>query len=486
MRSQVPGTINFSEIAQKYLSNNSAVITREEIKSGIKSLDKWIVVLDDDPTGSQAVHDVPIITSWSNEDIRWAFEQEKKYFFILTNLRSLDKVSATKITVEIAERVSAIASEIGIDFTFISRGDSTLRGHYPLEIDILKKVALQSKNAYDLVLFAPAYLEAGRMTLENIQWVKTENRFIPVSESVYAQDSTFGFKNSNLIDYILEKSNGEILESSIYSLTVENIRSFGVAGIVRQLHSFPKNSTVIVNALDENDLNVVAAAAIEVEGQGRSILYRAAPSFVAARLGIVERAPLSYTELFPDKQIVGNGLVVVGSHVEITNAQVSRLKENLSKDSFVEIEVEKLLTSGGSDNEIQRCIKLLLVSLKVQPSILLTSRLVVSGVNEAKSLEISNIVASALVKVTSAVMQQSNVSWVIAKGGITSSDMLTKVFQMKRARVLGQLFSGIVSVFQNEMKSTFLDPKIPVVIFAGNVGTDESLVEALKILQATP
>ena len=43
------------------------------------------LVLDDDPTGVQTVHDVSVYTDWEEESIRKGFEEKESMFFILTN-----------------------------------------------------------------------------------------------------------------------------------------------------------------------------------------------------------------------------------------------------------------------------------------------------------------------------------------------------------------------------------------------------------------
>lgn len=46
-----------------------------------------IIVLDDDPTGVQTVHDIYVYTDWTVESLRKGFAAPEKLFFILTNSR---------------------------------------------------------------------------------------------------------------------------------------------------------------------------------------------------------------------------------------------------------------------------------------------------------------------------------------------------------------------------------------------------------------
>ena len=48
---------------------------------------KKIVVLDDDPTGVQTVHDVSVYTGWTHESVLAGFREANNLFYILTNSR---------------------------------------------------------------------------------------------------------------------------------------------------------------------------------------------------------------------------------------------------------------------------------------------------------------------------------------------------------------------------------------------------------------
>ncbi|WP_394700488.1 four-carbon acid sugar kinase family protein [uncultured Ilyobacter sp.] len=61
-------------------------------RDALDSLDKKIVVLDDDPTGVQTVHEVAVITDWEKETLVNEFNEDKKIFFILTNSRGFTRL----------------------------------------------------------------------------------------------------------------------------------------------------------------------------------------------------------------------------------------------------------------------------------------------------------------------------------------------------------------------------------------------------------
>ncbi len=79
--------IPFQEAAARYPKGDpegaGKLLASRLEKSGRK-----LVVLDDDPTGIQTVHDVSVYTDWSQESIDAGFQEENRTFFILTNSRS--------------------------------------------------------------------------------------------------------------------------------------------------------------------------------------------------------------------------------------------------------------------------------------------------------------------------------------------------------------------------------------------------------------
>jgi uncharacterized protein YgbK (DUF1537 family) len=71
--------------------------------------------------------------------------------------------------------------------------------------------------------------------------------------------------------------------------------------------------------------------------------------------------------------------------------------------------------------------------------------------------------------------------FLVAKGGITSSDIATGGLGVRRAHVLGQLIPG-VPVWRLGAESRF--PGMAYVVFPGNVGDDRALAEGMTRLAA--
>ena len=164
---------------------------------------KKIVVLDDDPTGVQTVHDISVYTNWEKDTIRQGFEESNNLFYILTNSRGFTTEQTTEAHNAIAEVVDEVAKETGREYIFISRSDSTLRGHYPLETELLK--ANYEKNTgktIDGEILCPFFKEGGRFTIDDVHYVKYGEELIAANETEFAKDKTFGYTAAPMPEYV--------------------------------------------------------------------------------------------------------------------------------------------------------------------------------------------------------------------------------------------------------------------------------------------
>ena len=468
------------------LTNFSDEQLRLAIEESNVASKRVFVILDDDPTGSQTVHDIPVITDWSRESIEWGFKQGVNAFFILTNSRSLSKIDAEKLVAEVVKIVSTVAAELQSTYSFFLRGDSTLRGHFLQEIEIVKIAKRLESSRKQIVIFAPAYFEAGRITRGDSQLVWQDDSWVPVSETDYSRDSNFGYKNSNLEEYIQEKSKGS-KSIKTQALSLESIRTQSPSELAESLINASPETMFIINAEESRDLAIISLAATIAESAGVEIIYMGAPSLVSVRIANSQRDPLVANELFDKSSKEGRGLIVVGSHVSLTSLQVLQLRELLPPENFVELDIAPLLDVKTRENEVSRCINELKKILVTDEAVLVTSRQEVKGNGDLSTIGISQLVANAVVDISNGALKESQISWILAKGGITSNDILTKVARMKRATVLGQLFPGIVSVWapssESNTESQNQSSNFPVIVFAGNVGGQDSLKDAVAILK---
>jgi uncharacterized protein YgbK (DUF1537 family) len=472
LRTLAPEPLVIDDARLKIRESNAAAKTR-------------VIFLDDDPTGSQSVQGVPVLTRWTPDDLRWAFAQPSSGFFILTNTRGLNDSEAVATMREVATVIDLVAGELDVRYSLVTRSDSTLRGHYPLETDVLLEMARDEGHPYDALLIAPAYIAAGRVTASDVHYVQDGDAFVPVGQTSYARDATFGFQSSDIRDYVEEKTDGLIAAEDVVSLSLDNIRLNGPERVRDIILSCSGAVPVIANALDDSDLDVVTLGLLLAEQAGARVLCRTGPSFVASRLGMAGREPLSHAEIFATGERVGNGLVVVGSHVELTSKQVLRLKERLPEIETIELDVPRLLDPLRAASEVERCSVALAAALRRTDALLVSSRLQITGDSGHSSLVIAQTVSRALVDLTKRIVQDVPLKWVLAKGGITSSDIATDGLGIRRATVAGQLFDGIVSVWLNDGDGEGGLRGLPYVVFAGNVGDEDTLAEAVSILRGS-
>lgn len=435
---------------------------------------KKIVVLDDDPTGIQTVHDISVYTDWSAESIRKGFDEPGKLFYILTNSRSFTVQQTTDVHSEIAKTIDAVSRETGKDYLVISRGDSTLRGHYPLETELLKG----GRNV-DGEILCPYFREGGRYTIDNIHYVKYGDELVPAGETEFARDATFGYRSSDLREYIEEKTGGRYTRDQVLSVSLKQLRALDLEGIASLLMGVSDFQKIVVNAIDDYDVKVFCIALYTAMRQGKTFLFRTAAALVKAIANISDKPLLTHDQLITTAS--GNGgIIVVGSHTAKTTAQLEELKKLPLE--FIEMNSDLVLEDGALEKEVGRIVKLCdRLIAEGKTAVVYTRRKLLTVPDDTKekalirSVRISDAVQS--------IVHQLSVtpSFVLAKGGITSSDVGTKALQVRRADVLGQIRPGI-PVWKTGPESRF--PGIPYIIFPGNVGEVSTLREAVEILCA--
>ena len=439
-----------------------------------------LVVLDDDPTGTQTVRDVPVLTRWASDDIAWAFAQGGPGFFVLTNTRSLSEPDAAARNREIASTCLEVAAGLGIDLVFASRGDSTLRGHFPLETDVLAEVSAQHDAPVDGIVLSPAYLDAGRITLDGVHWLRSDEGLQPVGSGEFARDATFGYRSSRLADWVEEKSSGRIAADSVEVVDLAGIRSpdAPLTGVLRSLRD---GGVVVIDAVVDDDLRAATLSILAAEAAGTRLVYRVGPSFVRARLGQGTHPPITDDELAEiTAGAQGHGLVVVGSHVGLTSRQLERLVAGRDV-AVLELDVAAILDGDGSGH-LDDLVTRATAELGERLVVVTTSRTLRTGADAQSSLDISRRVSGALTATVRRIVAARRPRFVVAKGGITSSDIATAALDIDRAVVRGAMLPGIVSLWQ---AATGPAAGLAYIVFAGNVGDDSSLAAVVDRLEAS-
>jgi uncharacterized protein YgbK (DUF1537 family) len=436
-------------------------------------------VLDDDPTGAQAMHDVDVVTVLRQSAYQAALARPAAACFVLTNSRSLAEPGAADVTARAARGLMTAASRRGARIQLISRSDSTLRGHLMAEVAALHSVRREVLGrGFDAVLLIPAFIEAGRLTVDDIHWARTADGLVPVGETEFARDPAFGYTASDLKDFVAEKAHGAIPQEAVVSISLADIRSGG-PGRVRELLAGLRDGTwVIVNASEYSDLETVACGVLLAERAGQRFLFRTGPSFVRALTGIDPVAPLRGPQLWPGGRPEGrHGLVVVGSHVGRTSRQLAVLRAGTDVTG-IELSVPDIL--GGTPDPVASAAPQVADGLRRSDVVLYTSRDVAAGRSPDHSLQIARTVSAAVARTVRNALA-ARPAWVVAKGGITAHDVALHGLGIRRAEVAGQLFPGLISV----LRPVDAAPEAlgaPYVVFAGNVGDDSTLAQVVAIL----
>lgn len=453
----------------------------ELLKKEIENNDTKFVVLDDDPTGVQTVHDISVYTDWTVESMKKGFMDDNKVFYILTNSRGMTEAETTKIHHEIIDAVAHAAAETGKNYQFISRSDSTLRGHYPLETELLKEGVEKSGKTVDGEVLFPFFKEGGRFTIDNTHYVKYGDELVPAAQTEFAKDKTFGYTHSSIPEYVEEKTKGAYKAENVTCIALEDLRALNIDKITEQLTNVKDFNKVCVNAIDYCDVKAFCIALYRAMAAGKSFMFRTAAGFVKVVGGVTDIPLLTRKEMVV-KETDNGGIVVVGSHTAKTTAQ---LEELLKLENVVPVEFKSSLVLDGDEafyNEVKRCVaeeEKIIASGKT--AVCFTERKLLTVENDTKE---SALIRS--VKISDGVQRlvgdlSITPAFVIAKGGITSSDVGTKALKVKCANVMGQIKPGI-PVWQTGSESRF--PQTPYVIFPGNVGEVTTLREAVEVLNA--
>ena len=439
-----------------------------DYQEALKRFDKKVIVLDDDPTGVQTVHGISVYTDWSEKTFQDGFEEKNNMFFILTNSRAMTRDASVYEHHLMAERIVRAAKDNNRDFVLISRSDSTLRGHYPTEPETLRHtVEALSDICFDGEIIYPFFLEGGRYTIDNVHYVKEGNTLVPAGQTEFAHDKTFGYHASHLGEWIQEKTGDAIKPEDCIYIELNDLRALKYEKITSQLLQAHDAARIIVNSIDYCDVKAFTIAFIDAVNRGKHFIFRSAAAITKVLGGVPDRPLLTREELVTPGSVPG-GIVIIGSHVQKTTRQLEALEAANLPVTFIEFNVSTALTPGGLDIEKARVTAEVEHVLRAGGSVTVyTSRqlLVPDDGDKEKALSLSVAISNALTGIVSDLSVRP--AFIVAKGGITSSDVGTKALRVHRATVMGQIKPGI-PVWMTGEESKF--PHMPYVIFPGNVG----------------
>lgn len=434
-----------------------------------------IIVIDDDPTGSQTVHSCLLLMQWDVATLKQGLQDSVPIMFILSNTRAMNPQQAAATTKEICQNLKGAIAEVGIrDFLVVSRSDSTLRGHYPLETDVIA----EALGGFDAHFLTPAFFEGGRVTTDSTHYLLIDGVKTPVAETEFARDSVFAYSHSYLPDYVAEKTEGKISAEEVVKFDLSAIRT---GQIEQRLLQLTGNQCVVVDGETQTDFDLFAQAVLAATGAGKRFLFRSAASLLTSLAQLGEQ-PTAATKMGSYKPSDRPGVVLVGSHVQKTTEQLNQL---LAETGVVGIEVD-VADLRDHPQDRNRILQSTLANLhQVFESgltpVVYTSREELSFDNIEQRLQFGKTVSALLMDVVQKL--PTSIGFLISKGGITSNDVLSVGLNLTAARLLGQILPGC-SVIRTESNHPQF-PDLPVVLFPGNVGDRHSLVSAWSRLSTT-
>ncbi len=427
-----------------------------------------IIVLDDDPTGSQTVHSCLLLTQWDVETLKLGLTDVAPIFFILTNTRAMEPAHAAAVTREVCQNLKVAIADVGLtDFLVVSRSDSTLRGHYPIETDVIAA----ELGGFDAHFLMPAFFEGGRITRDSIHYLLVNGVETPVHKTEFARDSVFGYSHSYLPDYVAEKTDGKILADRVVQFLLPEVRS----GSLDKLMQLERNRCCVVDGEQQTDFDKFAADILTAASQGKKFLFRSGASILTS-LANLGPQPIPATEMSKYVRDGKPGAIIIGSHVQKTTEQIAQL---LKAKGIVGVEINvSHLISGDVTAKTELLTattsKINEIHADGNTPAIYTSRQELSFDSAKARLEFGESVSAFLMDIIRAL--PADIGFLISKGGITSNDTLSRGLAMSTARLLGQIVPGCSAIVTPPTHPQF--PNLPVVLFPGNVGDADALAVA--------
>ena len=445
-----------------------------------------IIIIDDDPTGSQTVNDCKLILKWDYETLLNSLKGDSNLLFILANTRALAEKDVEIRLKEICSSLKKVMNNFLFaeeDFIIISRGDSTLRGHNFIEPHIINKLL----GPFDATFYIPAFIEGNRITINGNHYLDN----VPLHKTIFAKDKIFGFKTSNIKELIYEQSKQKINIDEIQNINIQDFELLDINqfnNLLMFIKKLENNTQVIVDVINYSQLNKFSSIVKRLVKK-KKFLFRTAASFIKSLSNnqINQKNHIYFSQL-RRKNNNGQfmrGLIVVGSCVELTTLQLNKVWDiNLCKP--IEINVLNLYQFFKLEDNLHKLNylkKFILNSIREylnQDSIpvLFTSRKIISPNDKNELIKFQHFLSIFIAEIVSAV--QNEIGYLISKGGITSITILGEGFKADSVYLEGQILPGISLVTYDLFQQK---GKLPVITFPGNIGNEMSLVKALEILE---
>ena len=485
-----------------------------------------IVVFDDDPTGSQTVHSCPLLLRWDAASLRQGLADPSPLLFLLVNTRDLAPEQARSRLTTLCRTLQPLLAEAVAAGTIdrwlvVSRGDSTLRGHFPLESEVIGA----ELGPFAASFLVPAFLPGGRTTAAGVHLLHGE----PVHRSAFAQDRLFGYGTSFLPAWVAEKTAGVIPAEAVQCIDRSELEaavaereggeSKGFQALVGRLADLTGNPWVVVDGERPAQLAAFAAAVDRVSdpavdpvpgGDGmaaaaptpipkqaptpgpRRFLFQSAASLITA-LAALPPQPRDAAGLAalrrcgPDGQPLA-GLVLVGSHVPLADAQLAALLAEPACGG-VELEVAKVarVLAGPLPDRLLPSLesgwleRLQAVLARGQTPVLFTSRGELACRSPAERRALGEALASLMARIAAQLAPQ--LGYLISKGGITSQTLLAHGLDLAVLRLEGQLLPGLSLLRPAGAGVPQALAGLPLITFPGNLGDGQTLLESWRLME---
>ena len=461
-----------------------------------------IVVFDDDPTGSQTVHSCPLLLRWDAASLRQGLADPSPLLFLLVNTRDLAPEQARARLTALCRTLQPLLAEAvaagRIDrWLVVSRGDSTLRGHFPLESEVIEA----ELGPFAASFLVPAFLSGGRTTAAGVHLLHGE----PVHRSAFAQDRLFGYGTSFLPAWVAEKTAGAIPAEAVQRIDRSELEAAiaerdgaqgaGFQALVGRLADLAGNPWVVVDGERPAQLAAFAAAVDQVMAPAagpRRFLFQSAASLLTA-LAALPPQPLDPTGLASLRRRNADGqplagLVLVGSHVPLADAQVQSLLAEPACGG-VELEVAKVarVLAGPLPDRLLPSLesawleRLQAVLARGQTPVLFTSRGELACSSPAERRALGEALAGLMARLAARLAPQ--LGYLISKGGITSQTLLADGLDLAMLRLEGQLLPGLSLLRPAGAGVTQALAGLPLITFPGNLGAGQTLLESWRLME---
>ncbi len=416
-------------------------------------------MLDDDPTGVQTLAGIRVLLAWDAAKVVAALAGRPSVHLI-TNSRALSPAAAGALVADAARLVL----ESVPDAHLVLRGDSTLRGHLREEYEAVRGAA--APDAWPVLVLVPALPSAGRVTRGGVHLVERDGASIPLDETEYARDGVFSYSTARLLGWAEERSAGLFAAANGREIHLDELRRRGasaVADALRELASDGRPAVLAPDAVNADDLALIAEGYATAIRAGVSALVRCAPAFAGVLAGTT--APRLVD---PPRSSEGGVLLVCGSYVPATTRQLGAIAA-ARPGTLVEVDADAL-AGPEAEVEIARAAATATAMLRRERfAAIATPR---TRSEQTSSLAAGQRVAAGLARVAGLVEPRPPV--IIAKGGITSAVTLHTGLRVDVADVVGPVLPG-VSLWHAEAGQRPLD----YLVVPGNVGDDDLLVRLL-------